>query len=296
LADTAVGPTGGHGGPPHHGSSQPLPFDERERIDDFRARVGATLDDYDELRLCELELEHLGLLVRRHPLTLYQHLVSGVVSARDLPRHAGKWVRLLGWCIATKRVDLTRRQAVRDTLELLAEHADMPEPSETDGSFEEEREGAAEDLGIVLRNPRGTGGPRAADRSTENNGGRGDPPHQFQGTGGVSPPTDQRRDAAATPEEFAPSRRAMKFMSMEDLTGTFEVTLFAEAYARFAALTRHAGPFLVTGRVEEQFDTYTVNATELRLLRLDDDGSALAPPSPARSQSIRSAGRAKGGG
>ncbi len=130
---------------------QPLPFDERERIDDFRARVGATLDDYDELKLCELELTHLGLLVRRHPLTLYQHLVSGVVSARDLPRYAGKWVRLLGWCIATKRVDLTRRQAVRDTLELLAEHADMPEPSEMDGSFEEEREGTAEDLGIVLR-------------------------------------------------------------------------------------------------------------------------------------------------
>ncbi len=127
----------------------------------------------------------------------------------------------------------------------------------------------------------GTGGPRAAD----NYGSAGFNP-RGAGGGVETPPTG----------DFAPTRRAMKFMSMEDLTGTYEVTLFADAYARFAPLTRYAGPFLVTGRVEEQFDTYTVNATDLRLLRLDDDGSALAPPSSARSQSIRSAGRAKGGG
>ena len=257
--------------PRHQEVAQPLPLDDSERIADFHTRIGSTLDGYDELKLCSLELEHLGILVRRHPLTLYQHLVSGVVSAVDLPRYAGKWVRMLGWCIAVKRVDLTQRQAVRDTLELHAEHADRPEPAaDEDGDSEEERESTAEDLGIVLRDPS-----RADRRVRQDNRGQGRPPSLKAG------------------EIYAPTRRAMKFMSMEDLTGTFEVTLFADAYARFAPLTRFSGPFLVAGKVEEQFDTYTLNATELRLLSLDESGAAPLPPSPSRSQSIRSAGRAK---
>jgi len=56
----------------------------------------------------------------------------------------------------------------------------------------------------------------------------------------------------------------MKFMSMEDLSGTFEVTLFADALRALRPLTRYSGPFLVTGKVEEQFDTYTINATGLQ--------------------------------
>lgn len=257
--------------PPAASSASPvtLPLDDAGRIADFRERIGSTLDDYDELKLCELELEHLGLLVRRHPLTLFAHYAAGVVNARDLPRYTGRFVRLLGWCIATKRVDLTRRQAVRDTLELQAEHSDRPEPSPTDEQDEpgSEREGTAEDLGIVLRPVRPLRPNNAA----------------------VTAGATARQGSVA--EDSAGYRRAMKFMSMEDLTGTFEVTLFADAYARFAPLTRYSGPFLVTGRVEEQFDTYTVNATALQLLHLDDDA---APPHPGghRDGATRGATRA----
>ena len=63
---------------------------------------------------------------------------------------------------------------------------------------------------------------------------------------------------------------SMKFMSMEDLTGTFECTLRADKYARFAPLTRYTGPFLITGKVEEQFGTCTLSIQELKLLRLDE--------------------------
>jgi error-prone DNA polymerase len=42
----------------------------------------------------------------------------------------------------------------------------------------------------------------------------------------------------------------MKFLSLEDLTGTFEAVLFPAAYARCAEDTLGAGPFLVEGRVD----------------------------------------------
>ena len=42
----------------------------------------------------------------------------------------------------------------------------------------------------------------------------------------------------------------MKFLSLEDLTGTFEAVLFPDAYARCAEATLGAGPLLVEGRVE----------------------------------------------
>jgi DNA polymerase III alpha subunit len=42
----------------------------------------------------------------------------------------------------------------------------------------------------------------------------------------------------------------MKFLSLEDLTGTFEAVLFPAAYARCAEATLGAGPLLVEGRVD----------------------------------------------
>lgn len=41
----------------------------------------------------------------------------------------------------------------------------------------------------------------------------------------------------------------MKFLSLEDLTGTFEAVLFPDAYARCAEATLGAGPLLLEGRV-----------------------------------------------
>jgi hypothetical protein len=44
--------------------------------------------------------------------------------------------------------------------------------------------------------------------------------------------------------------------------------LFPQAYEQFAPISCYAGPFLVAGRVEEQYDTYTINVTGLRLLNI----------------------------
>ncbi len=42
----------------------------------------------------------------------------------------------------------------------------------------------------------------------------------------------------------------MKFLSLEDLTGTFEAVLFPKAYRLYAELTISMGPYLVEGRVD----------------------------------------------
>lgn len=42
----------------------------------------------------------------------------------------------------------------------------------------------------------------------------------------------------------------MKFLSLEDLTGTFEAVIFPKAYCRVAELTLSMGPYLVTGKVD----------------------------------------------
>lgn len=207
-----------------------LPLDESGRIRDFRERVGVKLTDHDELTRCDLELQHLGMLVSRHPLELVRDQApSGVISAAELPRYVDRHVRLLGWCIAVKRVDLRRRKEVRDTLALQGGDPGGPNPYQaTESDEEEERDNPAADLGIIRKSD---GGPR---------------PGQYETRGG----------------------RAMKFMSMEDLSGTFEAVLFPQAYEQFAPITCYAGPFLVAGRVEEQYDTYTINVTGLRLLNI----------------------------
>lgn len=42
----------------------------------------------------------------------------------------------------------------------------------------------------------------------------------------------------------------MKFLSLEDLTGTFEAVIFPKAYAKYAELTMSMGPYLVEGKVD----------------------------------------------
>jgi DNA polymerase III alpha subunit len=59
----------------------------------------------------------------------------------------------------------------------------------------------------------------------------------------------------------------MKFMSMEDLTGTFEVTLFPDVYRQHARQTLGHGPYLVTGRVEESFGAHSLTASAIEMLQ-----------------------------
>jgi len=128
----------------------------------------------------------------------------------------GKTVRIIGWCIAQKRVDIARRQASREAGRIAAED-NGEEGVSAGGNGDGARQSAAEELGII-------------------------------GSG-------ERRSI--------PVGRTMKFMSMEDLTGTYEAVLFPNAYERLAPRTMTAGPFLLTGRVENNQGGITVNVSGL---------------------------------
>jgi DNA polymerase III alpha subunit len=69
----------------------------------------------------------------------------------------------------------------------------------------------------------------------------------------------------------------MKFLSLEDLSGTFEVTLFPDCYRKYAHVTGGYGPFLVEGKVDAEFGVPSVTAARLENLRfsLGEDPSGV---------------------
>ncbi len=44
----------------------------------------------------------------------------------------------------------------------------------------------------------------------------------------------------------------MKFLSLEDLTGTFEAVIFPQAYTKYAELTMSMGPYIIEGKVDTE--------------------------------------------
>ena len=56
----------------------------------------------------------------------------------------------------------------------------------------------------------------------------------------------------------------MKFLLLEDLTGTFEAVLFPDAYARCAEATLGTGPLLVEGRVDLDHAVPSLTVTDIR--------------------------------
>ncbi len=61
-------------------------------------------------------------------------------------------------------------------------------------------------------------------------------------------------------------REWMKFLSLEDLTGTFEATLFPRCYRRYAEKTLTAGPYLLSGRIEEEHGVCSLNVDGLKVV------------------------------
>jgi len=57
--------------------------------------------------------------------------------------------------------------------------------------------------------------------------------------------------------------RMMKFLSFEDLSGTFEVVLFPDTYQRLGNVIEGRGPYFITGRVNCEYDSPTVTATKI---------------------------------
>ncbi|HKS16439.1 MAG TPA: OB-fold nucleic acid binding domain-containing protein, partial [Planctomycetota bacterium] len=56
---------------------------------------------------------------------------------------------------------------------------------------------------------------------------------------------------------------SMEFLTLEDEAGVFEVTVFPQVYRRFASSVRGYGPFVVTGRVDDQHGAIAVNAERI---------------------------------
>ena len=62
------------------------------------------------------------------------------------------------------------------------------------------------------------------------------------------------------------TKEYMKFLSLEDRTGTFEVTLFPKAYKKFARSTLTKGPYIVEGRIEDDSGVLSLVADKLAVV------------------------------
>tara|TARA_Y100000590_G_scaffold442026_2_gene569588 strand:- start:6427 stop:8751 length:2325 start_codon:yes stop_codon:yes gene_type:complete len=58
----------------------------------------------------------------------------------------------------------------------------------------------------------------------------------------------------------------MQFLSCEDLTGTYEAVLFPAAFRKFGGLIRSRGPYLIAGRVEDDFGHTPVTIEKLAVI------------------------------
>jgi len=56
----------------------------------------------------------------------------------------------------------------------------------------------------------------------------------------------------------------MEFVTLEDETGMVEVTLFPVTYQKYGHLVTSRGPFLIEGRVEDQFGALTISVERLQ--------------------------------
>jgi DNA polymerase III alpha subunit len=117
------------------------------------------------------EVETLGFLMSTHPLEPYERAMHGrgVIAARDLEKHAGRRVTLLGWHVTSKLV-----------------HTKHDEP--------------------------------------------------------------------------------MEFVTFEDTTGLVDATFFPRAYERFCHLLTSTRPFVLTGRVDEEYGVCTLNVERVERL------------------------------
>lgn len=57
----------------------------------------------------------------------------------------------------------------------------------------------------------------------------------------------------------------MKFLSLEDMSGTFEAVIFPQAYAKYAELTLSMGPYLIEGKVDAE-NGYNIIVDKLEVL------------------------------
>jgi error-prone DNA polymerase len=66
--------------------------------------------------------------------------------------------------------------------------------------------------------------------------------------------------------------QAMEFITLEDTTALYDATLFPDVYQRCHSLLSSNRPYVVRGRVEEEFGVATLNVSDLHLLDAADAG------------------------
>lgn len=71
-------------------------------------------EDYTESRKLAHEIESLGFLASRHPLTLYRHSIERLrpVPAAHMHRHVGQRITMVGWLVTEKPMETRRGQAM----------------------------------------------------------------------------------------------------------------------------------------------------------------------------------------
>ena len=67
---------------------------------------------------------------------------------------------------------------------------------------------------------------------------------------------------------------SMEFVTLEDETGVFEVTLFPRVYQQYGHALGALGPYLVEGRVDSQYGAVTVTASRIQIAPLREDQPA----------------------
>ncbi|MDJ0975324.1 MAG: DNA polymerase III subunit alpha [Planctomycetota bacterium] len=82
--------------------------------------------------------------------------------------------------------------------------------------------------------------------------------------------TDRRVRISQNERPKASAGRYMKFLMLEDLHGTTEVTLFPRAYARVGHRLTDAGPYLVTGLVRNDYGSLTLDGRDVRRLEVPE--------------------------
>jgi DNA polymerase III alpha subunit len=58
----------------------------------------------------------------------------------------------------------------------------------------------------------------------------------------------------------------MRFLTLEDMTGTVETVLFPEAYRRWGSAICSLGPYLLSGTVDDDYGHPTINVHTLKPL------------------------------
>jgi len=76
------------------------------------AMMPAKTNAYDEKEILRQEVETLGFLISRHPLTLHQERIDRIsyICACDLDRHIGETVQTIGWLITYKLIATKNKQ------------------------------------------------------------------------------------------------------------------------------------------------------------------------------------------